>query len=168
MRAGRGKIRQLDSGEDLQDMFNGQDADKDGPLHSSADKESFSSMLEESLSGAGQAEIIRQKYPETDAPALQKKRSRRQDRPRAELDLHGCHVHEALLRVEAFIETSVLQGLDTVRIIVGKGLHSPGSAVLPDAVAKKITDLKRQGRVAACVREHKHKRFSGSLLVYLK
>jgi len=163
----RNKIRVLDSREDLSRVFESEDEEKDTSAHSPREVESFGNMLEESLSGVGQSEIIRQKNPEADVPARQKTRVRLQCRPGAELDLHGCHVDEALLRVEAFIATSSRQALDVVRIIVGKGLHSQGRAVLPDAVEEKIIDLKAQGRVAACIKEQKHKRFSGSLLVYL-
>ena len=127
----------------------------------------MSRMLEDTLSGVDQAEIIRQKYPEN-VQGSEKQRARPRGTPGAELDLHGCHVREALVRVEAFLETAALQGMNTVRIIVGKGLHSQGSAVLPDAVEEKIVDLKRRGRVAAFTWEKKHKRASGALLVYLK
>ena len=72
------------------------------------------------------------------------------------------------MRVEAYIETAALQGLDAVRIIVGKGLHSQGSAVLPDEVERKIVELKRRGRVSTFAWEKKRKRASGALLVYLK
>jgi len=162
------KIRVLDTQEDLYRAFIGEDDEKDVSAHAPRETETFGGMLEESLSGIGQAEIIRQKHPEADEPVRQKTRVRQHCRPGAELDLHGCYVDEALLRVEAFIETSSRQALDVVRIIVGKGLHSQGRAVLPDAVEEKIIDLKVQGRVAVCIKEHKHKRFSGSLLVYLK
>ena len=101
-------------------------------------------MLEDALSGADQAEIIRQKYPEH-VQVPEKQRLSPRGTPGAELDLHGCHVHEALVRVEAFLETAALQGLDAVRIIVGKGLHSQGSAVLPDAVEGKIVEYETQG-----------------------
>ena len=123
-------------------------------------------MIDDTLSGVDLAEIIRQKYPEYVLESEHQAGSPR-GTPGAELDLHGCHVREALVRVEAFLETAALQGLDAVRIIVGKGLHSQGGAVLPDAVEGKIVDLKRRGRVATFAWEKKHKRASGAVIVFL-
>lgn len=163
----RDSIRILDAREDLSRIFDGQcDSDADSPAES-GQEQPFSRMLEDSLSGLDQHEIIRQKFPES-VPESKKYRTPCAGSPQADLDLHGCHVHEALVRVEVFIETCALKGLDAVRIIVGKGLHSQGSAVLPDAVEGKIVDLKRRGRVATFAWEKKHKRSSGALFVYLK
>ena len=44
--------------------------------------------------------------------------------PQAELDLHGNTAPEAEKRTEAFIENARRKKICTVRIIVGKGLHS--------------------------------------------
>jgi DNA-nicking Smr family endonuclease len=164
----RGTIRILDAREDLSKLFDGRGDGDIAPGPSCEEEESFSRMLEDTLSGVDQAAIIRQKHPEPDLSGSKKHKVGAPAKPRAELDLHGCHVHEALVRVEAFIETSALQGIDAVRIIVGKGLHSQGNAVLPDAVAEKIVELKRRGRVATFAWEKKRKRASGALLVYLK
>jgi DNA-nicking Smr family endonuclease len=169
VKTGKNKtIRILDGREDLSELFDGR-GDEDIVSEPSCEEEkSFSRMLEDTLSGVDQAAIIRQKYPEPDLSGSKKHKVGPPGKPRAELDLHGCHVHEALVRVEAFIETSALQGIDAVRIIVGKGLHSQGNAVLPDAVEEKIVELKRRGRVATFAWDKKRKHASGSLLVYLK
>jgi DNA-nicking Smr family endonuclease len=164
----RRKIRLLNARDDSHGMFDSQDGVGLSAEHADDDGTAFRPMLEDTLSGADQAEIIRQKYPEPYEPGSEKHRACFQGRAQAELDLHGCHVSEALVRVDSFIETSTLQGLDAVRIIVGKGLHSQGAAVLPDAVEEKIVALKRAGRVATFTWEKKRKRSSGSLLVYLK
>lgn len=166
-RAGRrGKIRVLDDSDDLQALF---DEDGSGGLSEDlpSDEEAFSRMLEDSLAGVGTAEIIRQKYPESEAKGDIIVKAVAPGKPRAELDLHGFHVHEALVRVEAFLETAARQGLSPVRIIVGKGLHSQNAPVLPDAVEEKISDLKRRGRVAAFAWEKKSKHASGALIVRL-
>jgi DNA-nicking Smr family endonuclease len=163
----RDRIRTLDVHEDFYELFGARNGEDTAPEPSCEDEEPFSRMLEAKLSGANQAEIIRQKYPEHPLES-KKHQTGFFAKPQSELDLHGCHVHEALVRVEAFLETAAMQGMNTVLIIVGKGLHSQGSAVLPDAVEKKIVDLKRRGRVAAFTWEKKHKRASGALLVYLK
>jgi DNA-nicking Smr family endonuclease len=160
----RDRIRTLDAHEDFYELFGARNGEDPAPAPAAEDEESFSRMLEGALSGADQAEIIRQKYPEH-MRVPEKQRRSPCGTPGAELDLHGCHVREALVRVEAFLETAALQGLDAVRIIVG--LHSQGSAVLPDAVEAKIVDLKRRGRVAAFAWEKKHKRASGAVIVFL-
>ena len=163
----RDKIRTLDAREDFYELFGARSGEDTASEPSCEDEEPFSRMLEDTLSGVDQTEIIRQKYPEH-VQGPKKHRAAPRGTPGAELDLHGCHVREALVRVEAFLETAALHGMNTVLIIVGKGLHSQGSAVLPDAVEEKIVDLKRRGRVAAFTWEKKHKRASGALLVYLK
>jgi DNA-nicking Smr family endonuclease len=161
----RGQIRRLSADDNLLELFGEQHAEQPGPTDT-ATEESFSSLLEESITSVDQQEILSCKYPESDIPDAQARRIS-PGVVRAELDLHGCHVQEALVRVEAFIETCTLQGCDAVRIIVGKGLHSQAGAVLPDAVEKKIVELKRRGRVATFAWEKKYKRSSGSLFVYL-
>jgi len=162
----RDMIPTLDAHEDLYELFGGREGDGAGPGPAADEEKTFDRMLEDTLSGVDQAEIIRQKYPEH-VQVPEKQRLSPRGTPGAELDLHGCHVREALVRVEAFLETAALQGLDAVRIIVGKGLHSQGSAVLPDAVEGKIVDLKRRGRVATFAWEKKHKRASGAVIVFL-
>lgn len=164
----RGKVRVLDDWEDPGVIFAGQDDNESSEDPSRDDESAFGSMLEESLSGVDQAEIIRQKYPEADSSKDARHRRTSSVTPQADLDLHGCYVHEALARVDAFIETSGLQGLTVVRIIVGKGLHSQAGAVLPDAVEEKIVDLKRRGRLAAFAWEKRKKKSSGSLIVFLQ
>ncbi len=51
-----------------------------------------------------------------------------------ELDLHGLTSYEAEYEVQEFLKNSRNSGFKVVKIITGKGLHSPGEAVL-----KKIT-----------------------------
>ncbi len=52
----------------------------------------------------------------------------------AELDLHGCTAYEAVDAVRTFLAEERAAGTRRVRIIVGKGRHSTGGPVLPDAV----------------------------------
>jgi DNA-nicking Smr family endonuclease len=52
-----------------------------------------------------------------------------------QLDLHGTRVPEALAAVERFLARAAQQGVEEVRIVCGKGRHSPGGVgVLRDAV----------------------------------
>lgn len=56
-------------------------------------------------------------------------------RPQAELDLHGVTAAEAISMVESFLRDSVRDNLVKVRIVHGRGLHSPeGKAVLKEVV----------------------------------
>lgn len=88
--------------------------------------------------------------------------------PQQSLDLHGCTLEEAELKTLAFIERGERLGLQTLRIITGKGLHSPGGkAVLPDATEQQLRLLKRQGDIYAFAWEKKVKSKSGALIVYL-
>jgi DNA-nicking Smr family endonuclease len=84
-----------------------------------------------------------------------------------EIDLHGCTVAEAEKKTGSFILTARHQGLHTVRIIVGKGIHSQGKAVLPDAVEKEIVRLKKAGEILTFRWENNSKLKSGSMFVYL-
>jgi DNA-nicking Smr family endonuclease len=87
--------------------------------------------------------------------------------PKSELDLHGFTSVQAERQTESFIKKSRDRGVKTVRIIVGKGTHSQGKAILPDVVAAKVIELKRTGWVLAYKWEKKDKFKSGALIVYL-
>lgn len=88
--------------------------------------------------------------------------------PQVELDLHGYTASQAESGTERFIRTSREKGYMTIRLIVGKGTHSQGKAILPDVVEKKVICLKRKKRwILGYQWEKKDKRKSGSLIVYL-
>jgi DNA-nicking Smr family endonuclease len=87
--------------------------------------------------------------------------------PQLELDLHGSTALEAEKKTESFIENARREKIRTIRIIVGKGLHSQEKAVLPDVVEKKIIRLKRKNWLLGFEWEKKDKRKSGALIVYL-
>jgi DNA-nicking Smr family endonuclease len=54
-----------------------------------------------------------------------------------------------------------------LRIITGKGLHSPGAPVLPDVVEQKLHELKEKKLIKSFEWEKKRKSASGALLVFL-
>lgn len=84
--------------------------------------------------------------------------------PQRELDLHGFSVPEALFEMEKFIKTAILQKLRTVRVITGRGLHSKNfTSVLPEEIEKKLSVLRKEGKVLASRRE----KSGGSFAVYL-
>jgi len=157
----------LDARDDLYELFGAGSRAESTDGTPAAEDVPFDRMLADALAGAGQAELIRGKYPEDDCPGAGRRRNIGAGGVQGELDLHGFHVHEALVRLESFIETAALQGSGALRIIVGRGVHSQAGAVLPDAVEKKIVELKRRGRIATFAWEKKSKRASGSLVVFL-
>lgn len=158
----RAKIRRLD---DLAELFDTGSFSETPEGECIEDAESFERMLEDELGGIDSVELIRRKYPDAVSAYSGKRRDAHAGRVEAELDLHGFHAQEALVRLEAFIATSARQGLHTVRIIVGRGVHSQAGAVLPDAVEKKVVAMKRAGRIATFAWEKKSKRASGALIV---
>jgi len=87
--------------------------------------------------------------------------------PQVELDLHGDTALLAEQRTEAFILNARNRMFRTIRIIVGKGLHSQGKAVLPDVIEKKIIQLKKQKCILSYLWEKKDKLKSGAIIVYL-
>ncbi|MBU0729025.1 MAG: Smr/MutS family protein [Proteobacteria bacterium] len=87
--------------------------------------------------------------------------------PQAEIDLHGFTAAEALIKTEAFIHTARGNGLREIRIITGKGLHSQGKAVLPDAVEGKLQELRQRKLVNSFKWEKSSKERSGSVIVSL-
>lgn len=88
--------------------------------------------------------------------------------PQATLDLHGEIASNAEHKTVSFIHTSGFKGLRTVRIITGKGLHSPGGiAILPDVVEAQLIFLKRDGLIYEFIWDKKQKAKSGSILVYI-
>ena len=56
--------------------------------------------------------------------------------PQDELDLHGYKFEESVPAATDFISSSYSKGLRKIRIITGKGLHSPGgkSIIRPEIV----------------------------------
>jgi len=79
------------------------------------------------------------------------------------LDLHGCTVEEALRRLRQFVAGCRGAGVRCIRVVHGKGTHSPsGAGVLRDRVWEHLTrrhdvlivefaPLRDGGHGAACV-----------------
>lgn len=97
-----------------------------------------------------------------------KEKLRRYPAPQAQLDLHGDTALIARQRADSFLRTAVAEGSLTVRLIVGKGLHSEGGAVLPDVIEDLLVVLKREGRVLTYRWDKGGKRKSGAVIVYLE
>ena len=122
----------------------------------------FASLLEESF---------RKKRPvkkRSNRSMPVKKRLKRYPQAERDVDLHGYTAIGAEVKARSFIHTCKQQGYFTIRIIVGKGLHSDLGPVLPDVVEDVAKELKRQGIVLSYQWEKKKKASSGALIVYLK
>jgi DNA-nicking Smr family endonuclease len=130
---------------------------------------SFDELLEESLTDKSSQGLIKEKI----AASLEKTSFSKSSKlinypePQDEIDLHGLKGDEAELKTDFFIQDSKARGLVTIRIIVGKGTHSEGRAVLPDIVEGKIVDLKREGQIYSFKWEKVIKLKSGAVILYL-
>ena len=96
-----------------------------------------------------------------------KEQLKRYPHPQRELDLHGATAVQAQQRTDIFVRNASADGLFTLRLIVGKGLHSEAGAVLPDVVEEHLVRLKREGLVLAYRWDKGIKRKSGAVLAYL-
>jgi hypothetical protein len=65
------------------------------------------------------------------------------------------------------VRTAAADGRLTLRLIVGKGLHSADGAVLPDVIEDLLLALKRESLVLTFDWDKGVKRKSGAVIVYL-
>jgi len=134
----------------------------------SMDHSVLSDLIDATLKGQNSDALMRAKKgsppPE---PVPLKKRLKRYPLPERKLDLHGFTAAEAVVKTEAFLRTALMNGIFTLKIIVGRGLHSPHGAVLPDVVEDYLRKLKKQGIVLWFEWDKKHKVKSGAVIVYL-
>ncbi len=84
-----------------------------------------------------------------------------------QLDLHGFTSTEAELRVVDFLKSITSRGVKTVRIITGKGLHSPTGPVLPDVVEGVLRVMLAQKKIKGFSWEKRIKEESGAVIVSL-
>jgi len=124
--------------------------------------ENFSELLEESFKKR------KVKSVKKTSPMSVKKRLKRYPPVEAELDLHGYNTIGAQLRARSFISSCKHKGFFTLRIIVGKGLHSDAGPVLPDVVEDVVREMKKLDQVIFYEWDKKKKTRSGALIVYLK
>jgi DNA-nicking Smr family endonuclease len=132
-------------------------------------EKSFEELLEESLTHKSSHDLIKEKIAASSEKTSFSKISKLENypEPQDEIDLHGLKGDEAELKTDFFIRDSKARGLVTIRIIVGKGTHSEGRAVLPDIVEGKIIDLKRAGQIHTFKWEKGRKLKSGAIIIYL-
>ena len=96
-----------------------------------------------------------------------KKRLKRYPPPEKQLDLHGLTGAEADVQAETYLRHSWRNGFFTLRLVVGRGLHSEAGAVLPHVVEDLLVRLKRDGVVLWFEWDRKQKFRSGAVIVYL-
>jgi DNA-nicking Smr family endonuclease len=149
---------------DLHKLFSGESMKK-------KEKEDFVRLFEESQTDSIQLRLLEDKKQSQPEQRKTQRTPTEQVKsfppPQAELDLHGYTSAEAETAAEMFIQNARQKGTRTIRLIVGKGLHSEGKAVLPEVVERKIIALKRNKSVLTYAWEKKDKRKSGALIVYL-
>nr|WP_320014540.1 Smr/MutS family protein [uncultured Desulfobacter sp.] len=121
----------------------------------------FSTLLEASLK---QNRLPRH----TPKPMPLKRRLKRYPPPEADLDLHGFTAIGAQIKTRTFISSAHAQGFFTLRIIVGKGLHSEDGPVLPHVVEDLLTEMKNENIVLSYKWEGGKRSKFGAVLVYLK
>ncbi|MDM8524262.1 Smr/MutS family protein [Desulfococcaceae bacterium HSG8] len=129
--------------------------------------ENFAESLEKSLSGKTARILLMEKTDEVQPDLSASEKIKMYPNPEDELDLHGYTAREAAVKTESFIRNARHRGLLTLRIIVGKGLHSQGRAVLPDVIENKIAYLKKEKFVLTFQWEKRAKLRSGAIIVYL-
>ncbi len=156
------RIRILDTGDDLEALFTGkQSADTPHEL---------SEILETSLTHDRFQHFLSEKYNSGNSPEKISIHHiiKKYPRPERELDLHRLSASDAEHKARCFIQDAVAAGLKTLRIIVGKGIHSAGMPVLPDCIEALLSELKKSGCVLTFSWEKREKKRSGSIIVYLK
>ncbi len=185
----KNKIRILDSNQDLNDLFmekpDNSSKDTNTP-HNPLKKfkisnnlsksnsepemttEEFAALLDTSLKGKNMTKMLQEKKEKKGCYKIPlKKRLKRYPPPEARLDLHGYTGDGAKIKTDSYINTAFEKGMFTIKIIVGKGIHSEFGAVLPGIVEDQLVKLKNKGLILHFEWEKKKRSQSGALLVYL-
>jgi len=162
---------------DFYELFTGKKSEKISQKTVAIEKfqeepeENFAELLEQSFSETANFQtILREKDSSLSArkSLTIKEKLKKYPPPEVDIDLHGCTAEEARKKTETVIRNARYNAIRTIRIIVGKGIHSRGKAVLPDIVEKKVVDLKQKDIVLTFQWEKRRKLKSGSMIVYLK
>lgn len=124
--------------------------------------EEFYALLEASLKQGGA------RSGPKPSPMPLKRRLKRYPGPETQLDLHGFTAAAARIKARSFIVSCKQQGFFTIRLIVGKGLHSQDGPVLPDVIEDLLKVLRKEQIILAYEWDRKKKDRSGALIVYIK
>ena len=87
--------------------------------------------------------------------------------PEREIDLHGLTAPEAELKVKNFLITARQQRLRAVRVITGKGMHSPGLPVLPEMMEHMARSMQNDKGIKNFAWEKGARERSGAMIIYL-
>jgi DNA-nicking Smr family endonuclease len=85
-----------------------------------------------------------------------------------DLDLHGLDARAARLEVAAAVRAAYQAGERCLRIVHGRGLHSPGAPVLKDAVLERLAQPPLASLVLAFSSAPPREGGAGALLVLLR
>ncbi|WP_320040420.1 Smr/MutS family protein [uncultured Desulfobacter sp.] len=143
---------------DSEALFDNETLEQDAVTTES--EEDFSTLLEASLKG-------NRSFRKIPKPMPLKRRLERYPPPEADLDLHGFTAIGAQVKARSFISKAHEQCFFTLRIIVGKGLHSEDRPVLPHVVEDLIKEMKKENIVLSYKWEGVKKSKLGAVLVYL-
>ncbi len=165
----------IEEGEDLFGLFDADRFDElnppgtpeeSGPVH---EEENFERLLDESIGKKSYRTLLLEKDDNLGRkkPLTLAQKLKRYPDPQGQIDLHGFTAYQAEERTDAYIRSEISKGTKTVRIIVGKGLHSEGRAVLPDVVEDRIVLFKKKGQVLTFKWDNGTKSKSGAMIVYL-
>jgi len=166
----KNKIKLIESDQEITDIFlrdNETDCRENVLLVKK--KSEFETLLDESLAGVSDKDVMKQKFNTLSVKKEKTLKQKIKHYPDAqnELDLHGYNANEAVQKTNRFILNSYHKGLKTIRIIVGKGLHSKEGPVLPDIIEKKLPEFIKKNLVLTYEWDKKIKKKSGSILIYL-
>ncbi|MBF0467458.1 MAG: Smr/MutS family protein [Desulfamplus sp.] len=131
--------------------------------------EDFSELVETALMGKNRDAMMREKSDRPlPKPVPLKNRLKRYPPPQDKIDLHGHTATEAQSRTESYLRSCWRNGVFTVQIIVGRGIHSTYGPVLPNVVEDLLARLKREGVIMWFEWDKRTKSQSGAVIVYLK
>jgi DNA-nicking Smr family endonuclease len=162
-------IRILTRQDSLSELFTGEPSGKKTRKTPDKEDDDWIGDLENSLSGENFQILLQEKKNAgliSRVPTVTE-RIRHYPLPQDEIDLHGYTAREAEEKTDMFIQNARHRGIRTLRIIVGKGLHSEGKAVLRDVVEDRLAYLKKKEAVLSFRWEKHNKLKSGSMIVYL-
>jgi DNA-nicking Smr family endonuclease len=155
----------LNTDDDLYEIFTGEKSEIEQSQEET--EENFAELFEQSLSDINNFQTILKEKETTKKSLSIEEKLKQYPLPEINIDLHGYTAKKAQKKTETFIRNAKYNAIKTVRIIVGKGIHSKGKAVLPDIVEKKVVELKQMGVVLTFHWEKRRKLKSGAMIVYL-
>ncbi len=88
--------------------------------------------------------------------------------PQKSLDLHGMTQDAAVKKIRWFVSSCRKEGKLTVRVITGRGKHSPSGPILKEVAEKEAVKLKNENQLIFFKWDRKKKHKSSSMLFFLR